>query len=327
LITSRIFTILVVDDILLMCDFLYKVISSFKNCKVFKATDGRSAVEILENETIDMLITDIEMNAPNGLELLKKLRSGAINNPHDIPVLMFSGNTYKDLVLECLAYDVNDFLAKPVSADGLKKKVLFHLQHEKHILDAEHYKNLNFSPEKKEAKPAEPVMAAESYRSNVSIVRPVPVVEYKGYKPQEEQESETLLPDLVIWPENTTTGFHQLDRRMSLLAQRINFFHCLFVKESKAIALATELKRICDAIDYLFFVGKKLQKNSYTEASFWQFFNDRMQRLLALEQDLAKVNPRHHSQIQPMLKRISYWWVQTMNRPFIHPVEESEHHE
>lgn len=327
MIPTRTFTILVVDDVLLMCDFLYKVISSIKNCKVLKATDGRTAIDIIQNETIDMLITDIEMNAPNGLELLKKLRSGVINNPHDIPVLMFSGNTYKDMVLECLAYDVNDFLAKPLSADGLKKKVLFHLQHEKQILDVEHYKSIVFVPEKKETKATEQLHSSESYRANVAIVRPVPVSESKGYKPQETSETETELPDLVVWPENSTTGFHQLDRRMLILAQRINFFHNLFVKDSKAIALATEIKRISDAIDYLIYVGKKLQNTSYGQSSFWLFFNDRILKLTDIGHDLAKINPRHNSQIQPLFKRISYWWVQTLNRPFVHAIDEYDHNE
>lgn len=327
MIPTRTFTILVVDDVLLMCDFLFKVITSIKNCKVLKATDGRTAIDILEHETIDMLITDIEMNAPNGLELLKKLRSGALNNPHDIPVLMFSGNTYKDMVLECLAYDVNDFLAKPLSADGLKKKVIFHLEHEKQILDAEHYKNIVFVPEKKEVKAAEPALTAEPYRSNVAIVRSLSASEHKGYVPQEENETETELAELVVWPENSTTGFHQLDRRMLVLAQRINFFHNLFVKESKAIALANEIKRIVEAIDYLIYVGKKLQNTSDGQQSFWVFFNDRIQKLTDLGGDLAKANPKHNSQIQPLFKRISYWWVQTINRPFVHPIDESDRHE
>lgn len=328
MIPTRTFTILVVDDVLLMCDFLYKVISSIKNCKVLKATDGRTAIDIIQNETIDMLITDIEMNAPNGLELLKKLRSGVINNPHDIPVLMFSGNTYKDMVLECLAYDVNDFLAKPLSADGLKKKVVFHLQHEKQIQDAEHYKNIVFVPEKKEAKAVEQTHATETYRPNVAIVRSVPVSEHKGYVHQEgSSETEAELAGLVVWPENSTTGFHQLDRRMLLLAQRINSFHNLFVKESKAIALASEIKRIGDAIDYLIYVGKKLQNTSYGQSTFWGFFNDRIVKLTDLGQELAKINPKHNSQMQPLFKRISYWWVQTLNRPFVHPIDESDDHE
>lgn len=327
MIPTRTFTILVVDDVLLMCDFLYKVISAINSCKVLKATDGRTAIDILQNETIDMLITDIEMNAPNGLELLKKLRCGAIDNPHDIPVLMFTGNTYKDMVLECLAYDVNDFLAKPLSADGLKKKVVFHLQHEKQIQDAAHYKSIVFVPEKKEAKAAAQVQASEPHRANVAIVRSAIVPETKGYKPKEVNETENELPDLVIWPENSTTGFHQLDRRMLILAQRINFFHNLAAKNGKAIALANEMKRIGDAIDYLIYVGKKLQNTSYAQSSFWLFFNDRIQKLTDIGQDLAKINPKHNSQIQQLFKRLLNWWVQTLNRPFVHSIEQYDRNE
>lgn len=327
MISARTFHILVVDDVILMCDFLYKVISAIKNCKVHKATDGRTAIDILSSETIDMLITDIEMKAPNGLELLKRLRCGALNSPHDIPVLMFSGNTYKDMVLESLSYDVNDFLAKPLSADGLKKKVLFHLQNEKQIRDPDHYKNIVYVPEKKEPKTTEAAPAPESYRSHVAIVRAVPAPEAKAPMQLHEDNSEAEPQVLVMWPENSTTGFHQLDRRMLVLAQRINSFYNLSLKQSKPIALAAELKRICEAIDYLIFVGKKIQNTSYNQGVFWSFFNDRVSKLSDLGQDLAKINPRYQTQVHPHLKRISNWWVQTINRPFVHSVDESDHND
>lgn len=327
LISARTFHILVVDDVILMCDFLYKVISAIKNCKVHKATDGRTAIDILASETIDMLITDIEMKAPNGLELLKRLRCGELNNPHDIPVLMFSGNTYKDMVLESLSYDVNDFLAKPLSADGLKKKVLFHLQNEKQIRDPAYYKNIKYVPEKKEAKTTEISPSAENYKSHVAIIRNVPTPEAKAPMQLHEDNSETEQHQLVMWPENSTTGFHQLDRRMLILAQRINSFYNLSLKQSKPIALAAELKRIGDAIDYLLFVGKKIQSSSYNQGVFWSFFNDRVNKLIELGQDLAKINPRYQTQVQPHLKRLSNWWVQTINRPFVRSVDESDHND
>ncbi len=327
MIPARTFHILVVDDVVLMCDFLFKVISSIKNCKVHKANDGRTAIEILASETIDMLITDIEMKAPNGLELLKRLRCGLLNNPHDIPVLMFSGNTYKDMVLESLSYDVNDFLAKPLSADGLKKKVLFHLQNEKQIRDPDYYKNIQYVPEKKEGKTTEAPAHTESYRSHVAIVRTVPVAEAKAPLQLHEDCSEAEPAVLVTWPDNSTTGFHQLDRRMLILAQRINSFYNLTLKQSKPIAIAAELKRICDAIDYLLFVGKKLQNHAYHQGMFWSVFNDRVGKLTELGQSLAKINPRYQAQLNPHLKRLSNWWVQTISRPFVRSVDESDQNE
>lgn len=320
---ARIFHILVVDDVFLMCDFLYKVISSIQNCKVFKATDGRTALEILECEPIDMLITDIEMKAPNGLELLKKLRCGTLNTPHNIPVLMFSGNTYKDMVLESHAYDINDFLAKPVSADGLKKKVQLHLQNEKPIKAPEYYQKIVYLSEKKENKAAESAQTAEPYRSSVAIVRSVPVPEQKGYTPSLENDHDPESQALLSWPANSSTGFHQLDRRMLILAQRINSFHNLMVRDSKAIALATESKRICDAIDYLIFVGDKLKLTVDDQTSFWQYYNERVARLTQLGQELEKINPRHKSQLIQWLKSFTNWWVQTINRPFVHTTAES----
>lgn|GEM_PF-2030116 len=325
MIPTRIVHILVVDDVLLMCDFLYKVISAIPNCKVLKATDGRTALEILGSEPIDMLITDIEMKAPNGLELLKKLRCGALKTPHNIPVLMFSGNTYKDMVLESHAYDINDFLAKPVSADGLKKKVLFHLQNEKSVRSAEYYQKIVYIPEKKEIKATEAVPPAEQYRSSVAIVRSAPTQEQKGYIPTSDTElgSETESLALITWPANSSTGFHQLDRRMLILAQRINSFHNLVLRDCKAIALAAESKRICEAIDYLIFVGEKLKLTVNDQSPFWVYYDERTARLAQLRLELERINPRYKSQLNQWLKQIANWWVQTISRPFVHFTDES----
>ena len=115
--------ILVVDDVILMCDFLYGVANQIAGCRAFKALDGKSAAEFLENETIDLLITDIEMRAPSGLELVQRIRAGKFTGTsHDIPIIMFSGNAYRDVIEQSIAYDVNDFLAKPITSALLTKK-------------------------------------------------------------------------------------------------------------------------------------------------------------------------------------------------------------
>lgn len=53
--------ILVVDDVILMCNFLYSVASAMPGCRAFKALNGKTAADILEKESIDLLITDIEI--------------------------------------------------------------------------------------------------------------------------------------------------------------------------------------------------------------------------------------------------------------------------
>ncbi|HEY9042769.1 MAG TPA: response regulator, partial [Rheinheimera sp.] len=133
------FNVLVVDDVILMCDFLYGVANKVPGCRAFKALDGKTAADILESEPIDLLITDIEMKAPTGLELVYKVRSGSFGaTSHDIPVIIFSGNAYRELIEQSISYDVNDFLVKPITAIQLTKKIQFHLQNEKAVRSPEY---------------------------------------------------------------------------------------------------------------------------------------------------------------------------------------------
>ena len=62
-------------------------------------------LDILEKESIDLLITDLEIGEPTGLELIAKVRSGALSHTaHDIPILVFSGNAYLKTIQQCIIF-------------------------------------------------------------------------------------------------------------------------------------------------------------------------------------------------------------------------------
>lgn len=67
----------------------------------------------------DLVISDWEMPGMNGLEFLRAFRQFDKNTP----VLMVTGNTSRDLVIEAIKAGVNDFLGKPFTAKDLLGKV------------------------------------------------------------------------------------------------------------------------------------------------------------------------------------------------------------
>lgn len=138
------FSVLVVDDVILMCDFLYGVAAKIPGCRAYKALDGETAANILETKSIDVLITDLEMKAPTGLELVSRVRSGRFSSTaHNIPIIIFSGNTFRDLIQQSVRLDVNDFIAKPSTSDVLSRKIMHHLRVEKPIKNYEYYAALS----------------------------------------------------------------------------------------------------------------------------------------------------------------------------------------
>lgn len=78
------------------------------------------ALELMQNETFDMMITDICMPQMNGLELLKKARA---LNP-DMSCIILTAYDEFDYVLESLRLGAENFLLKPINVTELTSTVL-----------------------------------------------------------------------------------------------------------------------------------------------------------------------------------------------------------
>lgn len=315
------FNVLVVDDVILMCDFLYGVANNVPGCRAFKALDGKTAAEVLEKEAIDLLITDIEMKAPTGLELVYRIRSGSFAATlHDIPIIIFSGNTYLELIQQSMSYDVNDFLAKPITAELLSRKILQHLHTEKRIKSATEYAALNSDFSTPKTRPD------DERRISVAIVRELEPKAVAGIEDEDAGAKPADKRDFLFWPEHATTGYFQLDRRLRNFAFNVSCFHNVFVGNCKPVAIESERKRACEALDYLFHIAKNI-KNKERRHEFWLLFNQRLEKLKPLAAELSSISIKHHSQVLALLKRLSYWWMQTCNRPIIQINDETADNE
>jgi DNA-binding response OmpR family regulator len=300
--------ILVVDDVILMCDFLYGLAVRIPNTKVFKALDGKTAAEILEQECIDLVITDIEIKSPTGIQLVYKIRSHAFTSTaYDIPIIIFSGNTYLNFINQCMQLDVNDFIAKPSSVTRLQEKINHHLNNKKVIKDAEFYSSLGEKLFKNEKD------GKDEKRRSVSIVMDLPESD------EEEKTSNVgnkVKKDFLHWPDDVTTGYFAIDRRLRNLAFNISCFHNVFINNCKAVAIESERKRAITAVDYLLHITKNIkQKESRPE--FWPSFNKKLSELNMLSTQLQQLDLRHHNAVIALLKRISYCWMQIMSRPIV----------
>ncbi|OPY66505.1 MAG: Cyclic di-GMP phosphodiesterase response regulator RpfG [Syntrophorhabdaceae bacterium PtaU1.Bin034] len=106
--------ILLVDDspeiIQLLSDFL----GSY-NCEVYKATSGKEAMDLLASRDIEIAILDVKLPDTNGIALLDTIR---LHDP-TIAVVMITGYTEPELIIEAMKKGANDFLMKPFSIDKL----------------------------------------------------------------------------------------------------------------------------------------------------------------------------------------------------------------
>jgi two-component system chemotaxis response regulator CheY len=106
--------VLVVDDDagirLLLADVLTEA-----SCRVFTASDGAEAVEILEAEPVDLLITDYDMPRMNGLELI---RWSQARLPH-MTTVMITGHDAQTVRAEGWTCGALRILQKPFSEEHL----------------------------------------------------------------------------------------------------------------------------------------------------------------------------------------------------------------
>jgi diguanylate cyclase (GGDEF)-like protein/PAS domain S-box-containing protein len=76
------------------------------------ANSGQKALEWIDSHTVDLLLLDIEMPDIHGLDVLKEIRK--TRSPAQLPVIMVSGRTGSEDVVDALAIGANDCVTKPI---------------------------------------------------------------------------------------------------------------------------------------------------------------------------------------------------------------------
>ncbi|MFI1772876.1 response regulator transcription factor [Thalassobellus citreus] len=87
---------------------------------LFIAKDGKEAIELIEEHTPDLIITDIMMPFISGLEVISHVR---IKLNIDSPIIVFSAAGQEEMVLKAFNLGANDFMGKPFSPNELMIRV------------------------------------------------------------------------------------------------------------------------------------------------------------------------------------------------------------
>ena len=110
--------ILVVDDERSMRE-LMAIVLRREGYEVLLAENGRSAIELLEREPVDLLISDIKMPDVSGVEVLRAAKAA----DRDILGIMITAFASTETAVEAMRLGACDYLSKPFDVDLLKMKV------------------------------------------------------------------------------------------------------------------------------------------------------------------------------------------------------------
>ena len=106
--------ILVVDDESLMREFLSESLSAQKY-DVDAAENGNRALEFMNNETYDLILTDLKMRKVTGMDVLKKAR----DKMPDCKVIIMTAYGTVENAVEAMKIGAFDYITKPFSLDEI----------------------------------------------------------------------------------------------------------------------------------------------------------------------------------------------------------------
>jgi len=110
--------VLVIDDDIKLLKMLKRTLV-FENLDVLTATNGREALEVVQQESPDLLIVDWMMPEMDGLELIQHLRDA--NNR--MPILMLTARDAVENRVFGLESGADDYLVKPFAPAELVARV------------------------------------------------------------------------------------------------------------------------------------------------------------------------------------------------------------
>ncbi len=113
---------LVVDDSSMMRKMIKGLImNKLGSQHVLTANDGREALKLLENNPVDLIISDWNMIDMDGDELLYAIRHH--ERYKDTPFVMVTTNNQRDFIITALQLGVSQYVVKPFTAAELEQKI------------------------------------------------------------------------------------------------------------------------------------------------------------------------------------------------------------
>lgn len=109
-------TILLVDDEAVIRDLCSRALKGYS---VLQAGNGQDALSLFEKGGIDVVLTDVMMPGMDGIELLKRIKA----KEPTIVVIVMTGFAEKDVILNALKADADDFISKPLNLLQLKTAI------------------------------------------------------------------------------------------------------------------------------------------------------------------------------------------------------------
>jgi two-component system, chemotaxis family, chemotaxis protein CheY len=114
--------ILIVDDHPAMLAMLRKILKQLGFDNIQEAETAEQALAMLSQEDICMVFTDLGLPAMSGIELIQQIRQNSATS--QLPVIVLSGISEQETVVQALKAGADNFIVKPCSAQTIREKLV-----------------------------------------------------------------------------------------------------------------------------------------------------------------------------------------------------------
>ena len=117
------YRVLIVDDSPAMRAFVRRVmqLSGFELAACFEAANGQEALDLLQTEWVDAILTDINMPGLDGEEFLRRISADELLR--SIPVIVVSTDATRNRIERLLAIGARGYVTKPFLPETLRARL------------------------------------------------------------------------------------------------------------------------------------------------------------------------------------------------------------
>jgi two-component system chemotaxis response regulator CheY len=116
--------VLIVDDSAVMRKIVERALrqAGLPISELFEAGSGAEGLVKLQQNRVDLVLSDINMPEMDGLEFLRQTREQ--NLAPDVPIVMITTESSEDRVLEAIGSGAQGYIRKPFTAEQVAERVL-----------------------------------------------------------------------------------------------------------------------------------------------------------------------------------------------------------
>jgi len=110
--------VLVAEDNTLNQELIRRLLTKWGHSVVI-ANNGKEALSLLETESFDVVLMDVQMPEVNGLEATAAIRTRERETQTHMPIIALTAHALKGDREKCISAGMDDYISKPVQADKL----------------------------------------------------------------------------------------------------------------------------------------------------------------------------------------------------------------